>query len=185
MEQDAQFHFRTAVGGFHKGDVAEYISKNAAGHQAALAEKDRQIRSLEQQNQALILENSILRRENSQGEASAEPAQPPAEPALSSVNQLELAAYRRAEAAERMALQRSRQVYEALNEICQDAAGGFQSANRSAQEAVNEILARMDDVHGAYSTLFAALDNAQQRLEAINAMSPDPAEPLTEAEETE
>ena len=42
-------HFRTAVGGFHKSDVSEYIAKIAKEHQNQLQEKDKEIQQLRQQ----------------------------------------------------------------------------------------------------------------------------------------
>ena len=42
-------HFRTAVGGFHKSDVAAYIAAIAKEHQSQLREKDKVIQQLQQQ----------------------------------------------------------------------------------------------------------------------------------------
>lgn len=184
MEQSYQF--RTAVGGFHKGDVAEYISKTAAAHQAALAERDSRIQTLEEENLALarrleqrtVLEEPAAPREPA-AEAQSSEAPPPTE---TPVDQLELAAYRRAEAAERLALRRSQKLYETLNDICRDLSGHLEKANGQAQETVNSILARMDSVTEAYTSFQTALSGAKQRLAAMDAMAPDPAEGLEETE---
>lgn len=173
MDQMADFHFRTAVGGFHKGDVTDYITKTAAAHKAALQEKDQKIEALMAEIEALTarLESSELPEEAPVSSPSEEP-----------LDQLELAAYRRAEAAERLAIQRSQRLYEALEEICQDTSSKLQSANAAAQDSVNDILSRMELMQETHERLNASLNAARNRLSAMDAMTPDPAEGLEAAE---
>ena len=47
------YSFRTALGGFHRGDVSEYIASAAAAHQARIDELQEQIQRLERENESL------------------------------------------------------------------------------------------------------------------------------------
>lgn len=183
---DQPIQFRTSVGGFHKGDVTEYITKTAAAHQAELREKDHQIEALKKENLALqtLLAETPSKAPSPAPEAppSAEPEEAPAQPEQPPLNQLELAAYRRAEAAERLALQRSRRLYETLDELCSTTSSEFQTASSAAQNSVNEILAQMELLSQTQKQLEAALSAAREKLGAMDAMIPDPMEELEGAQ---
>lgn len=104
--------FRSAIGGFHRGDVAEYIEKTAREHrterqkwQADLAAARAEADSLRQRLSAAEAELAAYQ--------SGQPVEKPVEDPQSE----ELAAYRRAEAAERSARQRIQQQTERLDEI--------------------------------------------------------------------
>ena len=96
-------HFRTAVGGFHKSDVSEYIAKIAKEHQNQLQEKDKEIQQLRQQ---LDEARDQLSQQAAAPKPEAAPTsalEAPAESQEETLDWLELEAYRRAEAAERIA----------------------------------------------------------------------------------
>ena len=64
-------HFRTAVGGFHKSDVAAYIAAIAKEHQSQLQEKDKVIQQLQQQ-----LDHALEQLHTAAAEAASEPTAP-------------------------------------------------------------------------------------------------------------
>lgn len=101
MSESIPYVFRTAVGGFHKGDVSAYIAKTAAEHQAQLETLKSQNDELERQLGALRLENDSLRRQlqTDAVEAKEKITEPEVPAEEVSLQDKELAAYRRAEAA--------------------------------------------------------------------------------------
>ena len=58
------YSFRTALGGFHRGDVSEYIASAAAAHQARIDELQEQIQRLERENESLRSRLETLPEEN-------------------------------------------------------------------------------------------------------------------------
>ncbi len=86
-------HFRTAVGGFHKSDVSEYIAKIAKEHQNQLQEKDTEIQQLRQQ---LDEARDQLSQQAAAPKPEAAPTSAPEAPAESqeeTLDRLELEAY--------------------------------------------------------------------------------------------
>ena len=129
-------HFRTAVGGFHKSDVSEYIAKIAKEHQNQLQEKDKEIQQLRQQLDA--------------------------------------------EAAERIASQRAKKLYEALGDICNDARAQLENADSAARNSITAMELQLQTLEDSCDALTAALSQARQQLLDMDAMIPDPAEGLEE-----
>ena len=175
-------HFRTAVGGFHKGDVTEYIAKTAAAHQQALQEKDKEIEKLRERLN--VLEQAAIAEEAAIAAAVPDPGEPspqpeeaaPAAPADESLSQLELEAYRRAEAAERLASQRAKRLYESLGDICQSTQHQLETADSAAKATISAMEEQIQTLQTAYTALTDALTQARQHLIDMDAMIPDPSE---------
>ena len=172
-------HFRTAVGGFHKSDVAAYIANIAKEHQAQLQEKDKEIQALQEQ-----LDHAM--EQLSQQAASSEPApdssttEAPIESQEETLDRMELEAYRRAEAAERIASQRAKKLYEALGSICADARTQLENADSAARNSITAMELQLQTLEDSCDALTAALTGARQQLLDMDAMIPDPAEGLEE-----
>ena len=173
-------HFRTAVGGFHKSDVSEYIAKIAKDHQAQLQEKDQEIQQLQQQlDQAREqLAQAPVPQEPTPDSAPVETHQEPQEDTL---DRLELEAYRRAEAAERIASQRAKKLYEALGDICSEARNQLETADSAARNSITAMELQLQTLEDSCDALTKALTKARQQLLDMDAMIPDPAEGLEEA----
>ena len=171
-------HFRTAVGGFHKSDVAAYIAAIAKEHQSQLQEKDKEIQQLQQQ-----LDHVLEQLHTAAAEAVSEPAAPEPQEVSSedSLDRMELEAYRRAEAAERIAAQRAKKLYEALGDICTDARTQLENADSAARNSITAMELQLQTLEDSCDALTAALTSARQQLLDMDAMIPDPAEGLEEA----
>ena len=50
---ESVYHFRTALSGYHKGDVTAYIEKTASEHRSALLEMEKTITQLQKENRSL------------------------------------------------------------------------------------------------------------------------------------
>ena len=171
-------HFRTAVGGFHKSDVAAYIAAIAKEHQSQLQEKDKEIQQLQQQ-----LDHALEQLHTAAAEAVSEPAAPEPQDVSSedSLDRMELEAYRRAEAAERIAAQRAKKLYEALGDICTDARTQLENADSAARNSITAMELQLQTLEDSCDALTAALTSARQQLLDMDAMIPDPTEGLEEA----
>lgn len=176
MTDLSQFHFRTAVGGFHKGDVTEYISKAAQNHtlerealQNRIGELEAEVLQLRQQ----LMEATLLSPESEQAPAEAHTDEPKVD-----ISALELEAYRRAEAVERIANQRAKQVYTQLEDICRNTDEDFESAKAIVAETAQLILTQAKVLDQACVQLQEKLAATQENLRAADAMVPDPGEGL-------
>lgn len=121
MAEAASYRFRTAVGGFHKGDVSAYIKQTAGAHQAECAQLKQALSDAQQENETL---RASLAELQAQLDAVHEPSdedreeRAAQEPDTSEhITELELGAYRRAEAAERLAYQRAGRLYADMQRI--------------------------------------------------------------------
>lgn len=167
------YRFRTAVGGFHKGDVTEYITKISTQHRDELKECRDRITALEQENDSLrqLIITTPLPEEGIQAEV-------PSLDQDDTISDLELQAYRRAEAAERMALQRAKRLYEGLDEICKNTRSEFDTANAAMKATVTTVMAQARALEEAYEALSQVLTHSQEQLSSMDAMLPDPGEDL-------
>lgn len=174
--------FRTAVGGFHKTDVSEYIAKTAAAHRAQLQEKDQEIQKLKKELERLTQDaQAHTNGMEPAAESTEKLAEVPAEtPEAEPLDRLELEAYRRAEAAERLASQRAKKLYEALGQVCQDAQTQLNSADNAARKTIDAMEAQIKTLEETYAALTEALGSARQRILNMDTMIPDPAETLEE-----
>ncbi len=171
------YRFRTAVGGFHKGDVADYISKSAASHRAELEKYKTLLAEMEQENESLRQQLSeLIASVQEPEEASPQLSEETSE--AQNISEMELAAYRRAEAAERLANARAKKMYSSLEDICRDTDAEFASANAAVQETVETILAQAATLSGTCAKLSESLNASREKLTTMDAMIPDPAETL-------
>lgn len=172
MSESNLYAFRTAVGGFHKGDVSSYIAKTAAAHHAQVEELQARIDTLERENRQL--RDQLLYQ--------PAPAAPVLEPEArdEGLKDRELAAYRRAEAAERLAFQRAKTLYGEMQAICDRSAGQLEETDAAAQAAVAAIQVQLDAIRDSVSALYASVRDSAEELHAMGQMVPDPAEGLEE-----
>jgi len=154
--------FRTSLGGFHRGDVANYIERSAAAHAEELRRLRDEIAALQAEKQAA---QAQVRELTAQLEAAAEgkaPEQIPEDPAAQ-----ELAAYRRAEAAERAARQRIRRQTEKFNDLAETIGGEYAETGAQLQTASAEIEAGIARVQ---ALLTEARDSFRIRQEELAAL---------------
>ena len=57
---DSAYHFRNALGGFHKGDVAGYIARTAVQHRSEMLEYEKTIAELREENRSLQSQLNLL-----------------------------------------------------------------------------------------------------------------------------
>lgn len=173
------YRFRTAVGGFHKGDVAEYISKTAQLHRTETQQKDKLIDALQQENLELRQQLNILMA--SSAILEEDPVETVDDPEKSpELTVLELEAYRRAEYAERMANQRAKKLYTQMETICHSTGSEFEAAKTAVEETAQAVFKQAKALDEACRKLTDALQTSREELSALDAMIPDPAETTEE-----
>ena len=188
--------FRTALAGFHKGDVTDYISQTVNTHRDTVRKLNEQIDALERENEqlrrtaaegdyvseleekaqqliALQEENGLLKNRVHQLEYKLEEKEEavPAEPE-ENLQEKELEAYRRAEAMERRVCQRTQAMKEQLEGISGQASEQFQAA----MDSVKSVLAGIEDylatLRSTSETLDAAMTEGMERLQTAAELLP-------------
>lgn len=172
--------FRTALGGFHKGDVTAYIEKSATQHRLELLECEKTISALQEENRSLQQQLNLLMMATPVTVPAPAPVAEPtpvhvAEPAPAPVvpaeatdwTSMELQAYRRAEAVERHANIRVKKLYENMEDLCSGALGDFQAADEAVKQAIAVMMTQADSLEKAYRELSAALDASREKISSL------------------
>lgn len=159
--------FRTALSGFHKGDVTAYIEKTALQHRSELLEYEKKITELQEENRSLQQQLNLLMMATPVAAPVPAPAPEPA-PAPAELMTQELQAYRRAEAVERNANARARKLYQQLEGVCQETLDGFQLTDSAVKLAIDAMMSQVTALEQACQTLSAALNTSREKLAATN-----------------
>lgn len=195
---ESTYGFRTALSGFHKGDVIGYIEKAASQHRSQLLEYEQTLTTLREENRALQQQLSLLMMATPlTSELASTPAEAPApaaeeapapveapapEAAPTPVEVLspvpdadkealmwqELQAYRRAEAVERNATARVRKLYQQLDGLCDGAMDEFQATNTAVKQTIELLLSQAQILEQSYTALSDALVSSREKLAAVN-----------------
>ncbi len=179
---DSSYPFRSALGGFHKGDVTGYIERTATQHRSELLQRDQIINTLQEENRSLQQQLNLLMMATPVAGPAPTPEPAPApvpEPAPAPIStsaelvSMELQAYRRAEAVERNANTRARKLYRQLEDVCEDTLGGFQLTDSAVKQAIEVMTAQVSALEQAYQSLSAALNSSREKLAATDELLGD------------
>jgi cell division septum initiation protein DivIVA len=169
--------FRTALSGFHKGDVTAYIEKTALQHRSELLEYEKKITELQEENRSLQQQlNLLMMATPVAAPAPAPAAEPEPAPAPAPVvpaettdwMHLELQAYRRAEAVERHANTRAKELYEKMEDLCGGTLDDFQAADAAVKQTIEVMMSQATSLEKAYQALSAALNTSREKISSIN-----------------
>ena len=170
---DSTYHFRSALGGFHKGDVLGYVEKLSAQHRSEILEYEKTITELREENHSLQQQLNLLMMATPAAAPAPEPAAPPEEDLISK----ELQAYRRAEAVERNANQRAKKLHQQLGDMCTETESLLQNTNCAVNQTLESMLAQAKTLEQTYQQLSAALHETLEKLSAVTDNSCDEADP--------
>lgn len=174
--------FRTSIGGFNRVDVSDYMTRIAAEHQEALRKMEKERAHLAQQldeaQATLAYKDAQLEQLQNERTADSETMQAleaklaEAEAALKARDEdyasLELEAYRRAEATERLAAERSSRIRQQLSEILEGFTGRCEASGQELSSLTGEIrtnLVRLEDALSGLQTLFSDTAESFSKLE--------------------
>lgn len=199
--------FRTAVSGFNRTDVVNYIESASMEHQKALRkltdERDKlaaenaqlqtqltglQARLIQVQadNDALTEQVNTLAQEGSDlaeqlkaaEAARAEAAAQPQPAQEPSLTEKELTAYRRAEQTERNAAVRARRIYTQLSNLCEDARSRYLDSGEEIAALASDLSTGLARLQDAFAEVQVIFNDAQNAFDDMQL-------PETGAEETE
>ena len=183
--------FRSSLGGFHRGDVANYIESLSMQHAAAMKEKSGQIDALQaellaarQKLEEAEAEKRALRDQLDDALAALEAATAPAEEAAEDETEaeveeapdypkLELEAYRRAEATERLATQRAQQLKRELVDFLENTTARYQQTGEDIAALAEDLKSGLKRLEENLSELDLLFGETAEHLETLT-----PAEPL-------
>ena len=183
--------FRSSLGGFHRGDVANYIESLSMQHAAAMKEKSGQIDALQaellaarQKLQEAEEEKRALQIKLDDALAALEAATAPAEDEAEDETEaeveeapdypkLELEAYRRAEATERLATQRAQQLKRELVDFLENTTARYQQTGEDIAALAEDLKSGLKRLEENLSELDLLFGETAEHLEALT-----PAEPL-------
>ena len=183
--------FRSSLGGFHRGDVANYIESLSMQHAAAMKEKSGQIDALQaellaarQKLEEAEEEKRSLQDQLDDALAALEAATAPAEDEAEDETEaeveeapdypkLELEAYRRAEATERLATQRAQQLKRELEDFLENTTARYQQTGEDIAALAEDLKSGLKRLEENLSELDLLFGETAEHLETLT-----PAEPL-------
>ncbi len=157
--------FRTSLGGFNRVDVSDYMTKIAAEHQEAMRkvekERARLAKELDEAQISIAYKDAQVQQlQKEQAALDAKLAE--AETALKAREEdyasLELEAYRRAEATERMAAERSARIRQQLSEVLDDFSARCGASGQELSSLTQDLrsnLVRLEDALSGLQALFS------------------------------
>ena len=154
-------NFRTAFRGFHRQDVVAYIEQINSRHAAQIAQLNTQLHTAREelaQFTAAPAQDSGLQQQLDA--ANARIAELEAQLAAAPVKtDDELAAYRRAERAERLAKERAEQLTAQINGVLAEATTRMEAVSDDLTDAVDNLSAKLaaskQELKGAVDALYA------------------------------
>lgn len=165
-----EYQFRTCFRGFHKDDVAEYIKITEAQHQ-------QELHQLQQINDDLRKENLSLQQQLDLMIMFTPPQESaPVTETPDTLMNKELEAYRRAQAVERNAKDRARQLHRQLDAICAETMDEYRVTDAAVNQTLQVISAQMDALAESYRALSAFTESSRQKLASINGLHISPEE---------
>ena len=140
--------FRKSMNGFNRHDVVTYIEYLNNKHNAQITQLNNQLAAAlaapKADTFALEAENARLKEQVAALQAALVQQQTEPVSDAPSCTEQELEAYRRAERAERLAMERARQTRDHANGVLADATTQFQVAAAQLEDAARTIAAQLD-----------------------------------------
>ena len=159
-------HFRTALGGFNRQDVVNYIEYLNNQHNAKVQQLNTQLQTaLSQSSPAQV---SALQSQLDAANARIAELEAQLETAQAAIgHEAELETYRRAERAERAAQERSRQIYQQANAALADATAKTDAAANQIGQIADQVVAQLQQYQAAVLETKGSFQDAAAVLYAI------------------
>ena len=180
-------NFRTSLGGFHRADVVNFIEETSLTHEKAIRNLKDEIGALQTQLSAMKAEKDALLQELAEKEkeiaayvaASSKQETPTAsqeaspDSPSSGLDELELAAYRRAEAMERTAQLRAQKLLQQVNGIVENVAAQFSSSKNEIADLGADLQTNLKHLQNAFSQLQLQLEVTSRTLSQFEPLLPE------------
>ena len=174
--------FRTALNGFKRSDVTQYIETLCAGHQKELKAAREEAAELSRQLDARTAQCDTLQKELDDTRTALEATQNALEEAMEALTQpeeapatepvpdytgMELEAYRRAEAAERAAQQSVAKLCNRLDDLMDRTSGRYEQSGQEIQALAMDIRNNLSRLEETLSDLDAIFDETKNGIDAM------------------
>ena len=189
--------FRTSLNGFNRADVTDYIEALCTEHRRALAQAQAEAEDLRKQleesrcaldlqiEKSLALEakleeteTALQSTETALDEAMsllvAPAEEAPAEEETLDYNTMELEAYRRAEAMERMAAERTAKLNQHLTDLLDHVASRYEQTGTEIQALTEDIRINLKRLEESLSDLDVIFDETTQTFSELDSSDPLP-----------
>ena len=157
-------YFRSAFRGFHRQDVVQYIEYLNQQHAAQVAELTSQLQAVSQSSDCEELRHQLDAANARCAELEAALA------AKEAPENDELEAYRRAERAERMAMERAGQIYTQANAVLADATVKAEAASSDLSAMADQIQSQISSYQESIRT---AKDTLQEAVAVLYSIRPE------------
>lgn len=167
---EATHRFRSAIGGFNRQDVVQYIEYLNAKHTAQLNQLNSEVEFLRQQLDRQTPkqdEDVIAQLEARCAQLEQERDAAPQGQIMQSPTDAELEAYRRAERAERTAKERADQIYRQATATLADATVRVDETAEQLSAVADSVKAQLDQLQNAVESSKASLSEAASIMSAI------------------
>ena len=159
-------HFRSALGGFNRQDVVNYIEYMNNQHAAQLQQLTTQLQTA--QSQSSPQQVADLQEKLDAANARIAQLEEQLQTAQAAIgHEAELETYRRAERAERAANERSRQIYAQANAVLADATLQAENTANEIGAIADQVVAQLQQYQAAVSESSEGLRQAVATLYAI------------------
>lgn len=156
--------FRSSLfNGFNRNDVMAYIERSAKEQQAEKARFIEENSRLSKENEDLRRQIDLLRNTNS-GLDSDQDGKTPDAATLPDYSELELAAYRRALAAEQAAIERAEKIQVRINNILKETFDDLNSIETDMETTAAHIVNQLQHLDSLCGALQENFENAGQLL---------------------
>jgi len=174
-------NFRSALNGFSRSDVVNYIEESSIAHEKALRQLRDENEKLRARVSALEKERDALNAELTRAKETPAPEEPEPEAAPAAAPETvpaaaptagELAAYRRAEAAERAAKKRAAELCRQVNEVVLNASARFDESGSQVDSLMQDLsisLRRLTTTFTAFKQTFDETSDKLRRTELLDA----------------
>lgn len=186
--------FRTSIGGFNRNDVSDYMTKICAEHQAAMRQNQKETAALTQRLEAaeLALEDAVAQLNQAKADLDARDAEnqalradleaaeamladQAAQEEAAAVQELppdyaamELEAYRRAEATERLAAERSARLRQQFSDLLDATAERCEESGQEIQALAEDIRTNLKRLEESLSDLEMLFGDTAEGLRVLD-----------------
>lgn len=160
-------NFRTAINGFHRRDVVDYIAYMNNRHSAELEQLRNQLQQEKKCSDEAQLEKQLAEAQEKIAQLEKQLAE---QDKNGSCTQQELEAYRRAEQAERQAKERAKHIYDRANAVLAEASLKTEDIYRQIGDISDRISGQLQEYQ---TSVQATKDAFAQAAAALYAIRPE------------
>ena len=155
---ESAYRFRTALQGFNRLDVIQFVEKMTTRHETQLRQLQDENRRLQQDLDSANARLALIQA------SAAQPAAPSPE-----LQAQELAAYRRAESAERVARERAEELLHSIDDAIRAGSSQLTESDTMLEQACAQLSDNIAALQQAVAAARSSLDAVRSQMQTLNA----------------